>query len=249
MSRFRFKQFEIDDRGCGMKIGTDGVLLGAWALAPSPTASFNDSPLRVLDVGTGSGLIALMLAQRLGNAQITGVEINPEAASAAASNFALSPWSARLFAVNEDFLKFSERDLRFDAVVSNPPFFSNGTNKTNNPDPLRHSARHDDTLTLEKLFHGSSAVLNPQGRLALILPTDRERDARFLSEFFHFSLSRRTEVVTAQGKPPKRVLLEYVLRPCAALNPENTVLTLTATAPASYSPQYAALVRDFYLAL
>ena len=150
---FRFKQFFADDSRCAMKVGTDGVLLGAWA----PVDNFkSQADCRVLDIGTGCGLVALMLAQRLPMARITAIDIDSEAALQAADNFSRSPWSDRLDAVCSSAQAVS-RSLSslgniagsFHLIVSNPPYFRNSLK---NPDAARTLARHSDTLSMSDLL-------------------------------------------------------------------------------------------------
>ena len=129
-SYFRFKQFTIHQEKCAMKVGTDGCLLGAWVdLSQSQ---------RILDVGCGSGLIAIMTAQRCTNVTITGIEIDNEAASQATENAESSPWAERIEIICEDFLKFTP-EQQFDTIVSNPPYFSNSLKC---PNDKRNKARH-----------------------------------------------------------------------------------------------------------
>ena len=148
---FRFKQFTVWHDRCAMKVGTDGVLLGAWAGPGRPGEISGGSPQTVLDIGTGSGLVALMLAQRYPEAQVTGIDSDAEAAAQARENFTSSPWPQRLRAAHISLQEFCRGTAataaarRFDLIVSNPPFYD--TTLTN-PDPLRTAARHTGGLTL-----------------------------------------------------------------------------------------------------
>ena len=146
---FRFKQFTVWHDRCAMKVGTDGVLLGAWAGPGRPGGMSGGSPQTILDIGTGSGLVALMLAQRFPEAQVTGIDSDAEAAAQARENFAVSPWPQRLRAAHISLQEFCRGTAataaarRFDLVVSNPPFYD--TTLTS-PDPLRTAARHTGSL-------------------------------------------------------------------------------------------------------
>ena len=150
-----------------MKIGTDGVLLGAW----TPIAK---QPLRVLDVGSGTGLIALMLAQRLPNASVVGVEIDDNAANEAADNFKNSPWTSRLKLIHNRFQVFAEKsDETFDLIVSNPPFFKTSIKQSKSS---RATARNNHYLPYEDLFAGVKKLLSNQGEFTLICPFEYRDD-------------------------------------------------------------------------
>ena len=160
---FRFKQFSVDQSGCAMKINTDGVLLGAMA--------YSESPKNVLDIGAGTGVIALMLAQRFGNAKIDAVEIDQNAAETASSNFLNSPFAERLLCYHVSFEQYFSQfpDHKYDLIVSNPPFF---LNSLKNPDHKKEIARHTDSGFFESFLSLSSQHLNEQGNLWIILPVN-----------------------------------------------------------------------------
>lgn len=221
---FAFKQFDIDDAQCAMKVGTDGVLLGAWADIGEARS--------VVDVGTGSGLVAIMLAQRFPHALVTGVDIDKAAVLQARSNMARCPWSGRLNALERDFLEWQEE---VDAIVCNPPFF---VRSLKCPDAGRSMARHDDTLPLGRLAAHASRMLREGGVLAVILPAD----VPFAPE--GLSLRRRCLVRTVPGKAPKRQLLEFVKASVATAAEDEIILT----APdGGRTAQHLALTRDFYI--
>ena len=156
---FRFKQFTVFQSECAMKVGTDGVLLGAWADTHNAT--------RILDIGTGTGLLALMLAQRAPHAEITAIEIDPAAVEQAAANAQNSPWGNRIRIIGGDFGKHIFKE-KFDLIVSNPPYFCNSLK---NPDEKRKTARHDDTLTQETLAKGIAEIIAKNGTACVIYPT------------------------------------------------------------------------------
>ena len=201
-SWFEFKQFRIEQKESAMKVGTDGVILGAWTSV--------DNALRILDVGTGTGLIALMLAQRC-RASIDAVEIDEAAYKEAIYNFGQSPWKERLAIHYKDFLIFSERQNElYDVIVCNPPFFIDSL-KTN--DPKLTLARHNVCMTFEQLISGASRLLKRTGRLSVIIPTDCLDIFRESARLEGFYMKRRTDVIAKQGKPAVRVLLEFSLLP------------------------------------
>lgn len=234
---FQFKQFTVWHDRCAMKIGTDGVLLGAWAPA--------EGARRVLDVGTGSGLIALQMAQRLPEAQIVAIELDPSAAGQAAENFAASPWSDRLEVVCDDFAHFTASP--FDLILSNPPYFSRSLH---NPDASRCMARHNDTLPYTTLFRQSATLLSPHGQVCVIVPTEVEHEVMDAAWFSHLRLTRATSLYTKPGKPCKRLLLAFTLRSEGeyGLPPQTDELYIHQT-DGSYSPFYRQLTEPFYLKL
>ena len=159
---FRFKQFAVLNDRTAMKVGTDGVLLGAWC----PVEGMR----HVLDVGTGCGVIALMVAQRNHTALIDAIDIDHDAIEEATLNFVASPWSERLTAIEADFNDMTRHD-RYDMIVSNPPYF---TDSLLPPDAARTMARHTESLTYSQLIEGAAQRLTDEGILALISPTDAE---------------------------------------------------------------------------
>ncbi|MDE6126542.1 MAG: methyltransferase [Muribaculaceae bacterium] len=233
-----------------MKVGTDGVLLGAWAELPPAFDVDRVRPL-LLDVGAGTGLISLMLAQRFPSAEISAVEIDGESACECSDNFARSPWHGRMSVVNSDFLT-AEFCGGFNLIVSNPPFFANGAKA---PDEARHAARHEDALPLAALIERGARLLEPDcGALALVLPSERADEAEFAAELSHLHLWRKTILTTVPGKAPRRVLLQFLNRAggvdecddCASENPiiSNECLS---TSSGSRTSWHRELVKDFYL--
>ncbi|MBQ6653113.1 MAG: methyltransferase [Prevotella sp.] len=228
---FRFKRFEVRQDRCAMKVGTDGVLLGAWA----------EGGLHVLDVGTGTGLIALMMAQRFPEARVVGIDIDGEACRQAQENVAASPFSGRVEVVHTALQQHEASPRFYDAIVSNPPFFE-GSLK--NPDSRRALARHAGTLDAAALFRAADRLLTADGILSVVVPADRV--PHFLSEaaIFGFYLSRKTLVQTVATKPPKRSLLAFVRhRPPSPLCATVQLLQTDG----SRSEWYQRLTGDFYL--
>lgn len=197
---FEFKQFRIEQQKAAMKVGTDGVILGAWT--PVDNAS------RILDVGTGTGLIALMLAQRT-NARIDAIEIDDLAYQEARFNLDQSKWKERLTIYHTDFNTFSkEQKQLYDLIVCNPPFFIDSL-KTS--DPRLTLARHNDSLTFSQLIQGSAKLLNSTGRLAVIIPFESLDDFRETARMEGFYLHQQCRVISKPTKPAVRVLLELSL--------------------------------------
>lgn len=224
---FRFKQFTIQDDRCAMKVGTDGVLLGAWC--PKGT--------RILDVGTGSGLIARMLMQRCPEAHIDAIDIDPDAAEQAREN-GIRAFQARL----QDW----KLDIGhcYDLIVSNPPYFQNSLK---NPDKGREMARHTDTLSYAELIQHSARLLQEGGRLALILPAEAENEIRQLAAAADLFLTHVTRVYSKENKKPKRVLLAFQLKiEDLRLKIEEDSLVLEDEKGGRSLP-YQELCRDFYL--
>lgn len=230
---FRFKQFTVADEDCAMKVGTDAVLLGAWAEVGQAT--------NILDIGTGSGVIALMLAQRAPESCITGIDIEPSAARQADFNFRQSPWADRLTACGislQDFVSVTPQS--YDLIVSNPPYFRNGLKA---PDDQRNSARHTDLLSYEELLSCAVRLLRSEGTLAFILPVSEE--LAFVEMAKHNALFpwRICRVRGRAGKPFKRVLISF--RQTVG-NVWEEELTLE-DGPNVRSMVYRALTADYYL--
>ena len=225
---FQFKQFFVAHDRCAMKVGTDGVLLGAWA-EPNHVPS-DHLPCTILDVGTGSGLIALMLAQRLHTSplpspkerekgfRIDAIDIDEAAVEQAADNFRSSPWSEHLHAFHARLQDWQSRSVPslegegmvregfYSLIVSNPPYFRNSLK---NPDKARELARHTDTLSYTELLHHSARLLREEGRLCLILPAETENEVCALAAQEGFVLTRVTRVYSKVSKPARRVLLAF----------------------------------------
>lgn len=231
---FRFKQFTVCDERSAMKIGTDGVLLGAWADIEGDS--------RILDVGTGTGLIALMLAQRNASAEIVGVDISHEAIEEARNNFLNSPWAKRLSVTEGDVCSF-ESNEKFDHIVSNPPYF---VDSLHSPDSLRTMARHTSSLKFEDLVTSAVRLLRPGGRLSVILPTECTMQFRFAA-FGRLWLCHQLNVVTKAGDSPRRTLMEFCLSD-KPLMPSVATLTMRHR-DSSYTEEYRQLTEDFYISL
>ena len=218
-----------------MKVGTDGVLLGGWV-------SLSDMPLDILDVGTGTGVIALMLAQRYSNSEIEAIEIDQNAYEQAVENFENAPWADRLFCYHASFQEFFQEvdDKFYDLIISNPPFFS-PSQKTE--DESRNTARFEDALPFEHLFYGASKLLKDDGVFAVVMPYDKEDTAVEIAKQMHLYPQRITRVKGSPQSNFKRSLIQFVFK-------ENTPQTselIIETTRHNYTEPYIDLVKDFYL--
>ena len=230
MSGFRFKQFAVEQDDVAMKIGTDGVLLGAWAVC--------DGAKRILDIGTGTGVIALMLAQRNSEAEIHAVEIDEIATQRARSNFDLSPWAERLEVECCAVQEFSA-DEKFDLIISNPPYFVDSLLP---PDAKRSTARHTHDLSFEELDKAVCRLLADEGRFALILPTTEFEKYLTITQLH---LVRRCDVYPKVGAAIKRVMAEFALHATAEV--KHKTITIEQDKRGDYTDEYRALTKDFYL--
>ena len=231
---FDFKQFRVFHDRCAMKVGTDGVLLGAWARLAEGT--------KVLDLGTGCGLVALMMAQRFPFAKVTAVEIEPEAAAQAAENFQASPFAERLEAVCSDVRNFVPEGGPFDCIVSNPPFF---TEDLLPPSAERSLARNAADLPFADLIGEAQRLLRPGGLFQVILPCSVADGFLSLCAVRAFSLLERMDVRTKPTKPAKRTLL-CLVNDLAATRPCRKDFLLCSD-HGERSADYQKLTQDFYL--
>lgn len=196
-----FKQFRVHDDACGMKVGTDALLLGSWAGTTSTKVGL--SVQRILDIGTGSGVLALMLAQRFPAALVDAVELEPEAAQQAAENAAQSPFANRI-QVHQRAIQGWSKEA--DLIVCNPPFFHN---HPKSQDRKRNLARHDDTLPLRVLFSTASACLHAQGSFDLVFPEDRAQDVAEEAQKHGFILHAKVELRATPGHEVIRSLWSW----------------------------------------
>ncbi|MBR1877943.1 MAG: methyltransferase [Paludibacteraceae bacterium] len=257
---FQFKQFYVRHERCAMKVGTDGVLLGAWTPIMEEWRMADGGNTRVLDVGTGSGLVALMLAQRLPQAQIDAIDIDASAVEQAGENFASSPWPDRLQACLSPLQtwqtsKYENEKISkcYSLIVSNPPYFQHSLK---NPDKGRELARHTDSLSYEELIHHSARLLRNDGILALILPAGAEKEICALARTEGLTPTHLTRVYSKASKPVRRVLIAFVMSSCPhnvmsscrhdeITSLENSLILENETG--GRSAAYQQLTKDFYL--
>ncbi len=229
---FQFKQFCIHHERCAMKVGTDGVLLGAW------------SPLkeerRILDVGTGSGLIALMLAQRFPESKVLGIDIDSEAVVQARENVKASPFAERVSVEQVALQSLESEDGAFDAIVCNPPFFEETLLP---PDAQRMQARHTTHLTFEELIKSAVRLLCPGGRFCVVLPMTAFEGFHLQCFAAGLYLELRCDVQTSPKKAPKRTLACFCKDKDTVWQTEKLVLMVDG----KRSEEYEKLTREFYL--
>ncbi len=218
-----------------MKVGTDGVLLGAWVEVGQAQ--------RILDVGTGTGVIAVMLAQRNALAYIHGLDIDKEAYQQAAENMARSPWHQRLKAIHQSVQDYARQSkLTYDLVVSNPPFFTGGVLSDS---PQRSQVRHTVKLPHGDLLHAARRLLAPQGVFAVVLPLLEGLRFVELARDYRLYCERMTEVRTKPGKPVSRLLLQFTPFIPDAVRKDELVLQQENNQ--ARTPEYQALTEAFYL--
>ncbi len=239
---FRFKQFTVWHDRCAMKVGTDGVLLGAWA--PIDDLRFHISDFRILDAGTGSGLIALMLAQRCPKAQIDAIDIDEAAIKQAKENFEQSVFSHQC-SVFRSSLQDWKPKTKYDLIVSNPPYFQNSLK---NPDKGRELARHTDSLSYEDLIQHCARLLAADGQLAIILPAEAEQEIRQTAERYSLYCTHVTRVYSKETKPARRVLMAFEITRSRdhVVTPKTDTLVLE-NEKGGRSAAYSELCKEFYL--
>ena len=232
-SYFKFKQFTIEQSDCAMKVGTDGCLLGGW---------FNcEESKRILDIGCGTGLIAIMAAQRC-CAHITGIEIDGKAALQARINADNSPWGERIEIVNDDLLNYTSEQV-FDTIVSNPPYF---VNSLKCDDTSRTLARHSDSLDCRQFFKKCTGLLSENGSVSIVIPCDIMDEWKTAAAEQNLYPTRTTFIRTTPKKTPKRVLIEFRSN-TQEKSEENTLIL--ETSPGEYSDDAKRILSNFYLKL
>ncbi len=235
MSHFTFKKFTVQQNKCAMKIGTDSVLLGSWC-------PIDNKPNSVLDIGTGTGIIALMLAQRSKAEQIDAIEIDEDAYEQCVDNFEASPWKDRLFCFHAGLDEFIEEpEDEYDIIISNPPFYSED-NKTN--DSQRDLARFQEALPFEDLIEAADLLLSENGIFAVIIPyKEEERFIDLCSKMELFPI-KVTRVKGSYSTPIVRSLLAFKRYELSALNADELVIEINRH---EYTDAYIHLTNAFYL--
>ena len=230
---FQFKQFTINQDRCAMKVGTDGTLLGAWANAPV-------EPCRILDIGTGTGLVALMMAQRYPQSQVIGIDIDRDAAIQAQENVDASPFSDRVKIINADAVKIEDKE-GFDSIVCNPPYF---VDSLTCPQDQRTLARHTITLTYEQLMQTAYKLLKNDGMFSIVVPTENNDAIESAAALAGFMISRICMIKTTPNKLPKRQLIEFRKNRIDRIDFCEEILEIF---PNQRSDWYYELTRDFYI--
>lgn len=232
---FSFKQFSIQQDRCAMKIGTDGVLLGAWT-------PIDTNPFSILDIGTGTGIIALMLAQRTNGEQIDALEIDEGAYEQAVDNFENSPWSDRLFCFHAGLDEFvAEPEDEYDLIVSNPPFYTDDFKSANEQ---RDLARFADAMPFEELIEAAALLLSENGIFSVIIPFKEEEFFLALAKEYELFPLKITRVKGTPTTEIKRSLLAFSRTETANFPIDELIIE---TARHIYTPEYTALTNDFYL--
>ena len=237
MSTFRFKRFEVVNERSAMKVNTDGVLLGAaMTIRPEDRC--------MLDIGTGTGTIALMAAQRIsGNAiRIDAIDIDEPSATEAAMNFANSPWAECLHAHNMSLDAFAASDeQKYDLIFSNPPYFEDSLTA---PDERKSTARHtSEGLSYRDIFEFAKERLTDSGRVSLVLPADQEAALCRYARMCGLHLFRILRVRTVPRKAPSRMITEFSRQRCETVKEE----LLTIQNEGQYTQEYLSLTHDFYM--
>ena len=238
---FKFKQFTIHQDRTAMKVGTDGVLLGAWAPITS-TAT------KVLDIGTGTGLIALMLAQRLlkcnaySNFAIDAIDIDQLSIEQATENIKNSPFASRIKTHFKSLQEYSPSE-KYDAIVCNPPYF---VASLKCPDASRTQARHTDSLSFDELLQHSSRLIKEDGSLSVILPINEGNTLINLAPQYGFRPKEKVEVHPTPTSEPKRLLIHLIKSNNQSIENIKSSLTIEISRH-QYTPEYIALTREFYL--
>ncbi len=230
-SIFRFKQFAVAQGKCAMKVNTDGVLLGAWVSARSENC--------ILDIGTGTGVIALMMAQKNPLATVHAIDIDGDAALQAAENFEQSNWAGRL-AVSQVSLQDFEPGIKYDVIISNPPYFIDDQ-KTGLHQ--RDIAKHSVALTYDDLLAGISGLLAVDGVAAIVIPAFNLRTFEIIAQHYSLFVNQLTEVTAVAGKSPYLVLIQLGRNNELSLK-SNLIIQ---NAAGYFTDEYKLLTKDFYL--
>jgi len=232
MSIFRFKQFEIHQFNTAMKVNTDGVLLGAWVE--------KNNPKKILDIGTGTGVIAIMMAQKFHESKIIAIEIDDDAAKDAIFNVENCKWKNRISVLHSDFINFAQKTTeKFDLIVSNPPYFENQLKAQNSKRTL---ARHTSALPFEKLAQNISKILSEAGCFSVVLPYENHENFIHLCSKFKLFCSRKTLIYPKENKKSNRVMLDFTKQ----IN-KTTENKIYIRKNVNYSSEYLEMTKNFYL--
>lgn len=229
-SNFCFKQFTINQESCAMKVGTDSVVLGAWANVPDVDVD----KINILDIGTGTGILSLMMAQRYENSNIVAIDCDKDAIKQAKENFDNSQFADRITTSHCLIQDFQSIHL-YDAIICNPPYF---VNSLKCKDSSRTVARHTSTLTFAELMSNANRLLNTEGELSIIIPTDYESDIIAEAIICGFFLKRICKIKTTINKNAKRVMLAFAKMPVGTIERDEIIIG---------SDKYKSLTDDFYI--
>lgn len=230
---FQFKQFTVYQHHCAMKVGTDAVILGAYA----PVSDAES----VLDIGTGTGVVALMIAQR-STANITGIEIDTSASTQASENVLHSPWSDRISIIHADFVKYNFNE-KYDCIVSNPPYFNNDLRS---PNTQRNLARHTDSLSYEALLRGVHNILKEKGKFIVIIPTNAVNTFTQIAFIYNLHLLIKLTIYSLPNSISKRTILVLTNQKDVCCKDEQLIVE---SKPHQYTDAYFRLMQDYYLFL
>lgn len=232
--QFEFKQFKINQDKCAMKVGTDAVLLGSWVDAATST--------NILDIGTGTGIIALMLAQK-STAQIDAIDIDDAAFLQAQENVNNCKWKERIHVYHQSFQSFfKNQEKKYDLIVSNPPYFIDSSKASAES---RTAARHTDSLAFEDLLEGVLKLLSKNGKFCVILPSKEAEIFRDLAKEKKLHVDKILRVKTRADKTEKRLLMQFEFNPTTF---SESSIIIEQDERHSYSNEYKQLTKDYYLA-
>jgi tRNA1Val (adenine37-N6)-methyltransferase len=231
---FRFRQFTIRQDKCAMKVGTDSVLLGSWVNAVDAS--------EILDIGTGTGIIALMLAQK-SFGQIDAIDVDENACKQARENFMISPWFDRLNVIHQSFQEFSKTTIKkYDLIVSNPPYFHHASKPS---EESRLNARHNELICFNELIEGVKRILVPHGRFCLILPFKEGKEFMDICLRHGLYCHELVRVKTKPDKLEKRFIMEFISS-FGVMHESEFIIQDNDT---TFSQEYIELTKDYYLSL
>lgn len=238
MSVFRFKQFSVKQELSAMKVGTDAMLLGSLVESKSPGS--------ILDIGSGTGVISLMMAQRFPEANCTGIELDEASAFEALENFQASPWTNNLEVIQSDFLEYSF-SKKYDLIVSNPPYYQS---RLENSDPRKTRARHESALPMEAMLEKVSGLLSHLGTLWVIVPVEVWKKWIDAATTHGLQCIGRKDIYGKKGGEVKRVVLAFALS-TLQLDPQEMIFTefdkiFIRNSEGNYTQQYIELTKEFH---